>query len=439
MTPHSSREPSQEADNAFLSPLRHRDFRLFWTGLLLSGIGSQFTTVAMAWQIYELTDSPFQIGLLGLARAIPQIVLLLVGGLLADAMNRRKLIMWMQASLFGVSATLAFLTLAGKATPLMLYLATMLLALFGSLEAPARQSLVSNLVPREQLAKAMALYSSQRYVSVIAGPSVAGLVLAFSGPAACYAVDALSWLVMLLSLSLLRTKLQEGRGWGAVSLNSLREGFKFVWGHAVIFPLMMLDFGANFFGSARALLPIYARDILVVGPQGLGVLYAAPAVGSLLVAGGMSLFGQIRRAGLLIITGIGVYGICTVLFAGSHIFWFSVLLLGIAGAGDMVSAILRGTINQLSTPDELRGRMTSINSIFTNSGPQLGQFESGVVAAWLGTELSAMTGGLATLIILAAVAASFPGVRRFQIGKDFPLKETRATAPRRSSDQQGSR
>ena len=374
----------------------------------------------MAWQIYELTDSPLQIGLLGLARAIPQIVMLLVGGLLADTMNRRKLMMCTQTSLFGVSAALALLTFAGKTSPPMLYIAAMLLALFDSLESPARHSLVPNLVPREELSKALALQSSQRYVSVIAGPSLAGLVLALRGPAACYSVDALSWLVMLLTLSLLRTRPQEGRGWRAVSLNSLREGLRFVRGHAVILPLMVMDFGANFFGSPKALLPIYARDILSAGPQGLGLLYAATAVGSLLSAGGMSLFGRVRRAGLWIFTGVAVYGVCIVLFAGSHIFWFSVLLLAIAGAGDTISAVLRGTINQLSTPDELRGRMVSINSIFTNGGPQLGQFESGVVAAWLGTELSAMTGGLATLVILAGVVAAFPAIRRFQIGKDLP-------------------
>jgi MFS family permease len=180
-----------------LSPLRHRDFRLFWTGLLLSSVGSQFTTVAMAWQIYELTDSPLQIGLIGLARAVPQIAILLFGGLLADAVNRRRLMMLTQASLFGVSGALALLTLAGSATPLRLYVATMFLALFSSLEAPSRQAIVSNLVPREDLSRALAMHSSQRQIAVIAGPSVAGLVLAFAGPALCYAVDAFSWLIML--------------------------------------------------------------------------------------------------------------------------------------------------------------------------------------------------------------------------------------------------
>ncbi len=402
---------------ALPAPLFYRDFRLFWTGSLLSNIGSQFTLVAMAWQIYELTNSPLQVGLLGLARAIPQILLFLIGGLLADAVNRRKLMMCTQTGLCAVSTALALLTFAGRASPLMLYLGTALLALFTSLDAPARQSLTPNLIPREQLGRAMALDTSQRQISAIAGPSVAGVALAVFGPGACYAADALSWLVMLVALALLRTKLQEGKGWGALSLNSLREGLNFVWSHAIIFPFMLLDCGATFFGSVRALLPIYARDILVVGPVGLGVLYSAIAAGSLSVAGCMSLLRPVRRAGMWIIVGVGFYAVCTALFAVSQAFWFSVLMLACAGAGNTVGAILRHTINQLSTPDDLRGRMSSVNSIFTNSGPQLGQFESGVVAAWLGAELSALTGALATLAILALVAAAFPRVRGYQIGR----------------------
>ncbi|MGH7846749.1 MAG: MFS transporter [Candidatus Binatia bacterium] len=428
MTGPISQKSPPGAQPALVSPLRYRDFRMFWTGLVLSGIGSQFTNVAMAWQIYELTNSALQIGLLGLTRGIPQIILLLLGGLLADAMNRRKLMMYTQAGLFVVSAALALFTLSGMASPLVLYVATVLLALFISLESPSRVSIVPNLVPQEQLARALALHTSVRYVSVIVGPSVAGLVLALWGPAACYAVDALSWLVMLLSLALLRTKLQQGGGWRMLSLTSLREGLKFVRRHAVIFPLMVMDFGANFFGSVRALLPIYARDILSVGPEGLGLLYAAPAVGALFAAAGMSRLGQVRHTGRWIYAGVAVYGAGTVLFGGSRIFWLSALLLAFVGAGDTVSAILRATINQLYTPDELRGRISSINTIFTMGGPQLGQFESGVVAAWLGAELSAMTGGAATLMILVGVAIAFPSVRRFQIGEDHESMESRARA-----------
>ncbi|HEY1373700.1 MAG TPA: MFS transporter [Candidatus Binatia bacterium] len=427
-TRHTEKTSSAAADGP-LAPFRHRDFRVFWTASVFSTMGSQFTQVAMAWQIYELTNSPLQIGLLGLARGLPQIALLLVGGLLADAVNRRKLLMCTQASLFCVSASLAFLTHSGRASPGMLYAATILLAFFNSLDNPSRQAIMPNLVPRETLARALALNSSQRYVAVIAGPSLAGVVLAAFGPQACYAVDALSWLSMVATLASIRTPLQEGRGWRSVSLHSLREGWVFVVGHGVIFPLMLMDFGAMFFGSAKALLPVYARDILAVGPRGLGLLYAASAVGSLSSAVGFSLIGGVRRAGLWIFSGVTIYGVCTVLFSESRIFWLSVVLLAAAGAGDTISAILRGTINQLATPDELRGRMASINSIFTNTGPPLGQFESGVVAAWFGAPMSALSGGVATLALLALVAAAFPAVRRFQIDGEQRVQEIRAPAP----------
>jgi len=411
MTSRSSRR------DVLISPLRHRDFRLFWTGLLLSSLGSQFTQVAMAWQIYELTDSPLQIGLLGLVRAVPQMFILLFGGLLADAVNRRKLMMATQGSLFVVSGALALLTSAGEATPFKLYGATVLLALFSSLESPSRQSMVPNLVPPQDLPRAVAIFSTQRQLATIAGPSLAGVVLAFAGPGICYAVDALSWLAMFSALSLLRTPLPERAGWRAISLGSLRTGFRFVWRHGVIFPFLMMDFGANVFGTVRALFPIYARDILAVGPQGLGLLYAAGAAGALLGALGMSVVGSVRRPGRWILTGVAVYGVCLLLFAVSEIFWFSVVLLIGSGVGDTISAVLRATINQLATPDELRGRMASINSLFTNSGPQLGQFQVGALAAAIGAEHAAMTGALMILAIIAFLATRFPHVRDYRMGR----------------------
>jgi len=400
-----------------LSPLRHRDFRLFWTGLLLSSVGSQFTQLAMAWQIYELTNSPLQIGMIGLARAVPQMFILLFGGLLADAMNRRKLMMITQGSLFFVSATLALLTLAGQVTPMTLYVVTVFLALFSSLESPSRQAIVTNLVPTEDLSRALAISSTQRQIATIAGPSLAGVVIAVAGPAVCYAVDAISWLVMLASLALIRTQLPERGGWRTITMGSLREGFRFVWGHAVIFPFLMMDLGANLFGTVRSLFPIYARDILAVGPQGLGILYAASAAGALLGAFGFSLWGSVRRAGRWILVGVTIYGLCLLFFATSHIFWLSILFLIGSGIGDTISAILRSTINQLSTPDQLRGRMASINSIFTNSGPQLGQFQAGALAALIGTELAATSGALIILLIVAVLAARFPHVRDYRICK----------------------
>jgi len=236
-----------------------------------------------------------------------------------------------------------------------------------------------------------------------------------AGPAVCYAVDAVSWIVMLASLTLIRTQLRERGGWRTITLDSLRAGFRFVWGHAVIFPFLMMDLGANLFGTVRSLFPIYARDILAVGPEGLGILYAASAAGALLGAIGFTLRGSVSHAGRWILAGVTIYGLCLLFFAKSHIFGLSVLLLVGAGIGDTISAILRSTINQLSTPDDLRGRMASINSVFTNSGPQLGQFQIGALASLIGTELAAASGAFIILLIVGVLVARFPDVRDYRI------------------------
>jgi MFS family permease len=368
----------------------------------------------MAWQMYELTDSPLQLGLIGLARALPRMALVLVGGLLADAVDRRRLLLVTQAGQMSVSVGLVIATVAGVVTPIHLYVATGLLALFGALGMPARQAIVPNLVPRTELAGALALSSTQHNVGQILGPSLGGVLLAVSSPAWCYAVDAASWLATIVALQLIGRQLSEVGRRGQVSFSSLGDGLRFVRGQPVVLSLMALDFAATFFGGPRALLPVYARDILHVGAGGLGVLYAAIAVGSLLAAVGLSMVGQPDRAGRWVLLGIGAYALCVIGFAFSPVFWLSVLLLAGMGAGDAVSSVLRGTVNQLVTPDELRGRVSSVNSIFSNGGPPLGQFESGLVADRWGAEVSVVSGGIATLLIVLAVAA-VPAVRHFRL------------------------
>lgn len=393
---------------------RHRDFRLFWGGFSVSAIGSQFTTVAMAWQIYELTDSPLQIGLLGLVRAVPQMLLFLVGGLLADAFDRRRLLIVCQLAQFAVSAALAGVTLAGAVSPLILFIATALLALFTALESPPRQAMVPSLVPPEDLSSALALNTTLRHVGTIIGPSLAGVTLALGGAAWCYAADAVSWLAMIVAVLLIAARAQTAGGLRMVSLSSLREGLEFVWKHPIILRFMLLDFAATFFGSTRALLPIYARDIFAVGASGLGLLYASESIGSVVAAVVLSRVGTPRRTGLWVLIGVTLYGACTVVFALSGLFWLSLVMLTGSGVGNTIGAVLRGTINQLATPDDLRGRVSAVNSVFTMGGPQLGQFESGVVAEVWGTQISALTGGLATLLVVAALAAA-PSVRQFRL------------------------
>jgi MFS family permease len=394
--------------------LRHRDFRLFWGGVVLSGVGSQFTTVAIAWQMYELTNSAWQIGLLGLARAVPQIALALLGGLMADAMERRRLMMGTEIAQLMVPVALAGVTLLDAVAPSFLYVASALLALAGTLETPARQALVPNLVPRSVLTSAIALHSAQRGLSEILGPALAGLLLALTGPAWCYMLNAGLCLTLLIALVLIRSTSQVLSGRSGVSLQALRDGMAFLAAQPVIVAFMVLDFGATFFGSSRALLPVYARDILHVGPAGLGMLYAASAVGALLAATAMGMALPPRRAGHWVLVAVAVYGVCTMVFAVSTAFWLALLMLAGAGAGNMVGGVLRNTINQVLTPDHFRGRVAAVNSIFTMGGPQLGQFESGVVAALWSSAASALTGGLGALLVVWGVAV-VPKVRHFRL------------------------
>jgi len=375
----------------------------------------------MAWQIYELTNSPLELGLLGLARGAPMLGLLLFGGLLADAVNRRHLMMATQIGQMCVSAGLAVMTLAGKVSPPVLYAASLFLALFSSLEQPARSAIIPNLVPRSDLTNALALTGTQRYVATIVGPSLAGLLLAHSGPTLCYAVDAISWLAMLAALFIMRPLAQVAGGRRAISVQALREGLEFVWTHPVILSMMALDFGQNFFGSGRALLPIYARDILGVGPQGLGLLYSATSAGALLMGTLMSVRGQVRRAGAWVLVSVAVYGVFTTLFGVSRLFWFSFLMLASAGAANTVSFVLRNTINQLLTPDDIRGRVTSVNSMFTNTGPQLGQFEAGALAAMIGPVGATAVGGVLVTSIAAGLAA-VASVRGFEVRESAATK-----------------
>ncbi|MCC6237287.1 MAG: MFS transporter [Dehalococcoidia bacterium] len=393
--------------------LHSRDFAMFWTGGLLSGFGSQFTTVAMGWQIYELTGSALQVGLIGLARALPQIVLSLVGGVLADAVDRRRLLIAIQLGQCLVSAALAFATVTGVVSPSLLFLAAAALAFGTALETPSRQAAVPNLVPSAHLSSAIALNTAQRSAAMVSGPALAGVLLATVGAAPCYAVDAVSWLAMLGAVATIRAPLQAAVR-GTVSVRAVTEGLHFVRNQHVVLSFMVLDFGATFFGSTTALLPIYARDILQVGPEGLGLLYSASAIGALAATPFMSGGSQVTRAGKWVPLGMIFYGACVVGFGFSRSFPLSVALMAGTGAGNFFSSVLRGTTNQLLTPDELRGRVAAVNSVFVMGGPQLGQFESGVVAALTNPQISAVTGGLAALLLAGAIGL-VPEVRRFDL------------------------
>jgi MFS family permease len=389
-----------------LVALQYRDFRLLWLGQIVSGAGTQMQFVAINFHIYELTDSPIALGLIGLFRVIPIIVFSLIGGVVADAVDRRKLMLVTQTSMLLVAVVLGALTISDQITPWMVYALTSLGATAVSFDNPARQSLAPNLVPRRHFANAVSLQSIGFQGAMIAGPALAGIVIERLGVGMAYWFNAVSFLGVLLALLLMRTRgmQAEPSARPVLSRDALREGLSFVFGHPLIRVTMLLDFIATFFGAANQLLPIFAKDILLVGAQGLGLLSAASGIGGALMSGFLSLVPRLRRQGPLLLVAVGLYGLATAVFGLSRHFWLSFAALALVGGADMISMVIRQTIRQLLTPDRLRGRMVSVNMIFVMGGPQLGELEAALLAAVIGAPASVALGGFACVAAVLAVA-----------------------------------
>ena len=399
--------PAKERYSSFAA-LRHRDFRLLWLGQIVSVTGSQMQSVAIHWHVYLLTKSAFALGMVGFFKGMPIILCSLAGGVVADAVDRRRLMIGTQSVMLASSAILTVATLAGLKSVWPIYLLTAIASAATAFDIPARQALTPALVPAKDFANAVSLGLLVFNVAMIAGPALAGFFLSSNGPALVYGVNAISFLTIIFALTAMRTSGRptlEGQSKNAVSFSALKEGLRFVWRTPIIVQTMTLDFVATFFASATALLPIFAEEILRVGARGLGFLAAAPAVGSVLTALVMARRGSFQKQGKLVVWSVSVFGLATVGFGLSRIFWFSLLMLAITGAADTVSTVLRQTIRQLATPHELRGRMTSINMIFFMGGPQLGEVEAGLVATIIGAPLAVVTGGVGSLLsaLLAAV------------------------------------
>jgi MFS family permease len=382
----------------------------------------------MTWQLYEMTGSPLQLGLLGLSRATTTIPVLLFGGMLADAVDRRKLMLVTQLGHVALGATLVAMAVTGSLEAWMFYIVAMTSGLFTALENPARQAIVPNMVPRAELTNALALNSTQRSIAQIGGWPLAGVLFSLVGATANYAVSLGSFIVMLFVLISLRSVPQAERsGRRAFSMKSAAEGFSFVWTHPILLMMMILDFSQNFLGAVRGLLPVFAVDVLHVGPEGLGVLSAATAVGTIFGGLLMSSITQIKHAGIGVLIGVSIFAFCTILFAYNTVFWLATLLLAGTGFGDTVSHVFRGTILQLNIPDHLRGRVTSVNQIFTTGGPPLSQFRAGASASLLGPELAVLAGGLGVLTVVAIIGIAAPLVRRYTIDSAIAASEEAAS------------
>lgn len=395
-------DPESTGPRSSFSALRYRDFRLLWLGQFVSLTGSQMQLAAINWHIYILTNSKLALGGVGLVRVVPIILCSLIGGVVADVVDRKKLIIASQTVMLISAGALAMVTVMGSKSIWPIYLVTAISSAALAFDNPARQALLPTLVPARHFPNAVSLGLVVFQFSMIGGPSLAGLILAAHSPALVYALNAASFLALICAVLLMRTggrnQVLESEAAPRVSFTALREGLSFVWRTPVIVQTMTLDFVATFFASATVLLPVFARDILRVGARGFGILGASPAIGAVIAALVMARLGTIRKQGATIIGAIGFFGAATILFGLSRVFWFSMLMLAIVGASDTVSTVLRQTTRQLVTPNYLRGRMTSVNMIFFMGGPQLGELEAGALAAMIGAPLAVATGGVGCLV-----------------------------------------
>jgi MFS family permease len=370
--------------------------------------------VALNWHVYILTGSPVALGLVSFSRFIPIFVFSLVGGVFADTHDRRRILLVTQSVMMLLAGILGLLTNLGWISTTLIYLISASSAGAISFDAPARQSLPPNLVPQEDLTNALSLNNMMRQIATVIGPMLAGFVIAWRGVAAVYWLNAASFLGVLIALAKMRTPTQKRLGAATVNLSALIDGIRYVRHSKIVLGTMLLDFLCSFFSSASALLPIFAQEILKVGPRGLGILYASEAAGAVVAGAGMSMARDIRRKAHVFLWAIGIYGAATIVYGLSHWIVLSVLALALVGTADTVSTILRNTLRQIVTPDHLRGRMTAVSMIFARGGPQLGNLEAGIVAALIGAPLSVITGGLATLVTVALVAWFAPQLRNYR-------------------------
>ncbi len=393
--------------------LRSRDFRLLLAGQAISLTGSRMNEVAVVWQLYLLTHSPLALGMLGFFRVIPVLVFALGGGVVADAIDRRLLMLISQGALAIASLGLAGATYAGSVSQWTIYGLSAFAGAGYAFDLPARQALIPQLVTREELPNALSLYATVFQVATVAGPALGGLLLASLGVLPIYLFDVLSFGAVIAALLAMKHR-APGRGLAQVSAHAALEGLRFIIKSKLIWSTMLLDFVATFLGGSMLLLPIFADQLFRVGPRGLGLLYTAQPVGAAIAGAVLSVLPPIKRQGAIMLASVAAYGIAIAVFGAAPWFWLGFVALAASGAADTVSMVIRQTLRQLLTPDELRGRMTSINMIFFTGGPQLGEVEAGAVAKAFTPRISVWSGGLVCAVAAVLVAALVPSLRRYR-------------------------
>ena len=404
--------------------LKHRNFALLWTGLLISMVGSQMQQWALFWHISQLSKDPIAVSVVGAVRFVAVFCFSLFGGLVADRYNRRNILFFTQSTALLVALILGVLTLTGTIQLWHIYLLTGIQAISMAFDLPARQALVPNLVPRDILPSAFSLQSIAFNTGAIVGPALSGVVIGYLGQEAAYFINALSFLAVIVALLLLRGvhhQKSEIRTGLRAALSDIRDGIQFIRHQPLILSSMILDFVATFFSSANTLLPYFSQNVLHVGEVAYGWLAAAQSIGAVTVGLVASQYNRIRRQGPLLLGAVVAFGLATILFGLARVYALVFLALILIGAADSVSTIIRNTIRQLITPDSLRGRMTSINQIFFMGGPQLGEIEAGAVAKFFGVPFAIVSGGMGAILGALLVASVWPALVRYNGDEPIPV------------------
>ena len=387
---------------------RSRDFSLYLAARFLSALAIQMQNVAVGWLVYDRTRDPLALGLVGLASFLPAIALALLTGHAADRYDRRRILVVCYLITLGTALGLIAIATSRTSQVWMIYALLLLFGISRAFANPAGQALVPNLVPIEQLGNAIAWNSTVWQTATIAGPALGGLLYYF-GAAVAFGSAAACFLACCILFGLMRSRPQPAPS--DVTWETLLAGIRFIRSRPAIFGAISLDLFAVLLGGATALLPVYARDILDVGPGGLGLLRSMPAAGALLVALWLAQRPLQSRSGMRMFQGVAVFGVATIGFGLSQNLWLSCFFLFALGAADMISVFVRSTLVQFDTPDAMRGRVAAVNSVFIGASNELGEFESGAVAAAIGTVPAVVVGGLGTLVVCVLWMRWFPALR----------------------------
>ena len=387
-----------------------RSFRYFLWTRLAANSANQMLLVALGWQMYELTSSAWDLGLVGLFQFAPALVLTIPAGQLADRVDRRKVVGAALVLQLGVAATLAWGSAGGWVSRELIFALGAVLGASRALQAPAQQAIVPSLVSTPELPRALALSSVMLKVAIIGGPALGGFLYAFGAAVAYGTSTVLLFLSVLLLTVVQRAPPRQSRE--RISIATLFAGFDYIRRHPVVLGAISLDLFAVVLGGATALLPMFAKDVLQTGPLGLGLLRAAPAVGGLVTAAWLARAPLERGVGRTMFASVAIYGVAILVFGFSRDFYLSLAALAVSGAADMVSVVIRQSLVQLETPDEMRGRVSAVNGTFIQASNQLGDFRAGAMAEWLGAVGSVFAGAVGTLIVVALWMRLFPSLVR---------------------------